>query len=259
MEVPVVQPGKGFQGLRGQIVVLGPQELDGKDYTIVDLEECEVYLLGSMTALRLHKLVCCKVYSGPVRGSCFLEVCRDSELHVASYQIRVHQTFNTALCMRVKSRPIIEHCEGIRVVSSPWHPAPSTSRRPRGSRLAVSLSTWLCDRWQTPRLYRGRSVLPVLQAPYGLRAPSLPALLRAARLDSETDLWRSVDDFGWIKAVQSPNWAELPESDWPHHEVPASALAKAASAPAASVNSIAAPKLAGAGATAAAAEDEDEL
>ena len=80
-------------------------------------QDCTLYLLGSLTALRLHKIRNCRIYTGPVRGSCFLEDCRDTEIHVASYQIRVHQTFDTCLCMRVKSRPIIEHCERVAVVS----------------------------------------------------------------------------------------------------------------------------------------------
>jgi len=37
------------------------------------------------------------------------------------------------------------------------------------------------------------------------------ALLRAHRLDEDNELYRTVDDFGWIKAVHSPNWSVIPE------------------------------------------------
>jgi hypothetical protein len=37
------------------------------------------------------------------------------------------------------------------------------------------------------------------------------ALLQEHKLDQETELYKAVDDFGWIKAVQSPNWSVLPE------------------------------------------------
>lgn len=66
--------------------------------------------------------------------------------------------------MRVKSRPIIEHCERLKV------------------------------------------------APYCLAYPALPAQLARCQLPSETGMWREVDDFGWIKAIQSPNWCVLPWS-----------------------------------------------
>ena len=29
----------------------------------------------------------------------------------------------------------------------------------------------------------------------------------------ETDAWRDVDDFGWIKKQQSPNWRIIPEDE----------------------------------------------
>ena len=51
-------------------------------------------------------------------------------------------------------------------------------------------------------------------APYELQQlgdDELQAAAAAAGLGQETGMWRQVDDFGWIKASQSPHWAELPE------------------------------------------------
>lgn len=35
----------------------------------------------------------------------------------------------------------------------------------------------------------------------------------AHKLDEANDLYRTVDDFGWIKAAHSPNWSVLPEAE----------------------------------------------
>lgn len=37
--------------------------------------------------------------------------------------------------------------------------------------------------------------------------------LAAAGMADATDLWSSVDDFLWIKEVQSPHWRVLPEGE----------------------------------------------
>ncbi|GFH29186.1 tubulin-specific chaperone C, partial [Haematococcus lacustris] len=36
-------------------------------------------------------------------------------------------------------------------------------------------------------------------------------LLQQHKLHEETGLWSAVDDFGWLKAMQSPNWCQLPD------------------------------------------------
>ena len=54
-------------------------------------------------------------------------------------------------------------------------------------------------------------------APYNLEWPGRDEVLLGCGLDEDSGLWREVDDFGWIKAVQSPNWDVLPEAE---REVP---------------------------------------
>ncbi|XP_014507515.1 tubulin-folding cofactor C [Vigna radiata var. radiata] len=50
-------------------------------------------------------------------------------------------------------------------------------------------------------------------APYCLSYPGIEEDLRGAGLDTETGNWENVDDFRWLRAVQSPNWSVLPESE----------------------------------------------
>ena len=50
-------------------------------------------------------------------------------------------------------------------------------------------------------------------APFAFAYEGASACLAAAGLAEETDAWRDVDDFGWIKNQPSPNWAVAPEGE----------------------------------------------
>ncbi|XP_021733439.1 tubulin-folding cofactor C-like [Chenopodium quinoa] len=50
-------------------------------------------------------------------------------------------------------------------------------------------------------------------APYCLQYDGIEEDLRESRLDEETGSWANVDDFKWLRAVQSPNWSILPEDE----------------------------------------------
>ncbi|KAL2343066.1 hypothetical protein Fmac_004351 [Flemingia macrophylla] len=50
-------------------------------------------------------------------------------------------------------------------------------------------------------------------APYCLRYEGIEEDLRGAGLDAETGNWANVDDFRWLRAVQSPNWSILPDNE----------------------------------------------
>ncbi|KNA15848.1 hypothetical protein SOVF_094340 [Spinacia oleracea] len=50
-------------------------------------------------------------------------------------------------------------------------------------------------------------------APYCLHYDGIEEDLTESRLDEETGSWENVDDFKWLRAVQSPNWSVLPENE----------------------------------------------
>jgi hypothetical protein len=50
-------------------------------------------------------------------------------------------------------------------------------------------------------------------APYGFEWHGQDDELKKAQLFDETNAWREVDDFGWIKKQHSPNWCVVPEVD----------------------------------------------
>ena len=66
-------PCRGLRGLTGQTHVLHDEELGGGDFSLSDLSDCTVWLLGRLSALRMARLSRCRVYSGPVAGATFVE------------------------------------------------------------------------------------------------------------------------------------------------------------------------------------------
>ena len=55
----------------------------GGDFTLCDLQDCTVRLLGTMCALRMRSLRRCRVACGPVTGAIFVDgariVCRSEQ------------------------------------------------------------------------------------------------------------------------------------------------------------------------------------
>ncbi|KAG2444093.1 hypothetical protein HYH02_009035 [Chlamydomonas schloesseri] len=187
----LVARGRGVMGLTDQVVVISQAQLEaeggggaggGGDFVLIGLTRCTVVLLGRLRALRAAGLRGCTVVAGPVTGACFVDDVRDCTLALATYQVRVHRAHATDLFLRVRSKPIIEHSTGIRV--APW-----AALLPGGGGGGGSGGT----------------------------EPRLEALLGAHMLGEgeETGCWQQVEDFGWIKAVQSPNWSIMPAVERP--------------------------------------------
>uniref|UniRef100_A0A2P2NI36 Uncharacterized protein MANES_12G134100 n=1 Tax=Rhizophora mucronata TaxID=61149 RepID=A0A2P2NI36_RHIMU len=135
------------------------------EFTLSDLDSCEVSLIGCNNALFVNKLRCCKVFAGPVIGSILIEDVENCVFMLASHQIRIHYTKGSDFYLRLRSRPIIEDCKGVRF------------------------------------------------APYCLQYEGVEEDLREAGLEEESGNWAKVDDFKWLRAVQSPNWSVLEEGE----------------------------------------------
>ncbi|GAB2226079.1 hypothetical protein Drorol1_Dr00021865 [Drosera rotundifolia] len=157
--------GLGFRGREGEVL---EEEFVGDgvgEFTMSDLVSCEVRLKGRSRAIFVHRLRECRVYVGPVTGSVLIEDVKDCVFALASHQIRIHGVERCDFYLRVRSRPIVEDCKGVRF------------------------------------------------APYCLEYDGVEEDLSVSRLDEETGNWGNVDDFKWLRAVQSPNWCVLPEDE----------------------------------------------
>ncbi|CAJ1938117.1 unnamed protein product [Sphenostylis stenocarpa] len=160
-----VRESPGFRNKVGEVLVARFRGSEVGEFAVSDLDSCEVRILGSVRALFVHRLKNSRVSVGPVTGSVLIEEAEGCVFVLASHQIRIHAARKCDFYLRVRSRPIIEDCNGVRF------------------------------------------------APYCLSYRGIEEDLRGAGLDTETGNWENVDDFRWLRAVQSPNWLVLPESE----------------------------------------------
>ncbi|CAN6244700.1 unnamed protein product [Urochloa humidicola] len=162
-----ILPGFGFRGRNGATLVKDLRVSNDKDgdFTLADLVSCEVYLKGKCRALYVHKLRDCRVFVGAVLGSVLIEDVQGCTFVMAAHQIRIHEARATDFYLRVRSRPIIEDCSGVRF------------------------------------------------APHALKYDGIDGDLKESGLEEETGNWANVDDFKWLRAVQSPNWCLVPEEE----------------------------------------------
>lgn len=160
-----VRDSPGLRNIHGETLVKSFKGSSIGEFTLSDLDSCQVKLTGTVNALFLHRLRNCNVYTGPVIGSILIDDVEDCVLVLASHQIRIHCARKSDFYLRVRSRPIIEDSNGVRF------------------------------------------------APYCLDYQGIEEDLKTAGLEEESKNWANVDDFRWLRAVQSPNWSVLPEEE----------------------------------------------
>ncbi|WCJ31891.1 C-CAP/cofactor C-like domain-containing protein [Euphorbia peplus] len=163
--VRTVRDSPGIRNKTNEILTKDFRGSETGEFTLSDLDSCEVRLIGSVSSLFMNRLRNCRVYCGPVIGSILIEEVEKCVFVLASHQIRIHYAHGCDFYLRVRSRPIIEDCGGVRF------------------------------------------------APYCLKYEGIEEDMRAAGLAEETGNWSIVDDFKWLRAVQSPNWCLLETSE----------------------------------------------
>lgn len=84
----LIAAGHGFAGQSAQLLVPSAQQLAGQGFVLHDLTDCDVFLLGRLSALRLQHCRNCRVYTGPVIGATFVDSCSGCTFMLASYQVR---------------------------------------------------------------------------------------------------------------------------------------------------------------------------
>ncbi|KAE8696013.1 Tubulin-folding cofactor C [Hibiscus syriacus] len=155
----------GFRNKSNETLVKKFKGTEVGEFTLSDLDSCEVRLTGCCNAVFMNRLKNCNVYLGPVTGSNLIEDVEGCIFVLASHQIRIHLAKRCDFYLRVRSRPIIEDSNAVRF------------------------------------------------APYCLDYEGIEMDLEKAGLSEETGNWENVDDFKWLRAVQSPNWCILPENE----------------------------------------------
>eukprot|EP01134_Creolimax_fragrantissima_P004748 CFRG4748T1 len=101
------------EGGRGHDIILKREELSG-EVCISNLTDCNVYLDGQCTSVRIRDVLRCHIYTGVVSQSVMVFNANECVLQLACGQVRVHDTTKTDLFLLVASNPIIEDSNGLR-------------------------------------------------------------------------------------------------------------------------------------------------
>lgn len=104
----------GFFNKTGEDLILKDEEIDRKDVLLSNLKNCKIQLFGYPTTLHIANLEASKVYCGPVSTSVFIEHVKDSTLHLACQQLRIHNTTDSNFYIHVTSKAIIEDSKNVR-------------------------------------------------------------------------------------------------------------------------------------------------
>ena len=104
----------GFRHKNDEILFLTEEEIEKKDVSLANLKNCTVKLYGNPTTIHMTNLINCQIYSGPVTTSVFVEKVKNSSLHLACQQLRIHETTDTDFHIHVTSKAIIEDSQNVR-------------------------------------------------------------------------------------------------------------------------------------------------
>eukprot|EP00742_Colponemidia_sp_Colp-10_P004634 GILJ01004945.1.p2 GENE.GILJ01004945.1~~GILJ01004945.1.p2 ORF type:complete len:311 (-),score=61.25 GILJ01004945.1:101-1033(-) len=97
-----------FMNNKGETLIKKPGQINGLDFVIDGLEDCEVYLLDHSAQVFIDYCKNCKIFIGPVDGAVFARNCDDCVFTVACRQFRTRETNRCKVNLYVASDPIIE-------------------------------------------------------------------------------------------------------------------------------------------------------
>ncbi|CAE7040628.1 Tbcc [Symbiodinium natans] len=100
--------GERIAELRGERILRKPGDLEGRDVSLRDLEDCRIVLLDRVGALHVQQLTRCEVVVGAVSSSALIHFCKDCVFTLAVKQLRLHDSEKVALHLHTLSGPIIE-------------------------------------------------------------------------------------------------------------------------------------------------------
>ena len=84
-----------FKDKEGEVLTKNPGAIDGIQFAIKDLKDCEVYLMDHMAQITIDRCTGCKFYIGPVKASIFVRDCSDCTVTVACQQFRCRDLNNS--------------------------------------------------------------------------------------------------------------------------------------------------------------------
>ncbi len=156
-EIKVAISECNFADAADQTLTKCSEEVTNQDVALTRLSNCVVKLHGSPGAMHVSNLKNCKVFSGPVSGSIFIDQCAGCLFVMPCQQMRIHSTTSTDFYIHVTSKAIIEDCQMVRFAPYNWlypnieeHYAISKLDRHRNNWNDVDDFNWLASDSHSP-------------------------------------------------------------------------------------------------------------
>lgn len=103
----------GFKNRSNETLKLTEDQTYSKDIALDILSNCNVFICGTPSTVRVSSLSACKVFAC-ASTSIFVENCKNSVFVSASQQLRIHDTVETDFYIYVTSSAIIENSKQLR-------------------------------------------------------------------------------------------------------------------------------------------------
>jgi hypothetical protein len=149
--------------------------------------------------------------------ACLLDLPAAAAAAAAAGQVRIHDARSSDLYLRTRSHPIIEHSSGLRFAPFPIE---QLAAQPQQTSSSQGSTQQTQQQGQGQEVPAGSNSDPqqqgsILQQQEQQHCDDvqqqLAEMLVDAQLSECSGMWQAVQDFGWVKASQSPHWALLPE------------------------------------------------
>lgn len=97
-----------FKSISDQKLVKMPGDINGIDFMIKDLDNCQVYILDYTAQIQVDRCKNTKFFIGPVKASIFFRDCQNCEITVSCSQFRCRNLTDTTIKLYTPNDPIIE-------------------------------------------------------------------------------------------------------------------------------------------------------
>lgn len=103
-----------FEKKKGETLIKNPGQINGIDFTIWNLTDCEVYLMDHSAQVFVDDCKNCTIHIGPVESSIFVRDCENIKISCAGAQVRVSDSKNVDCFIYCQSDPVVEKSSNIR-------------------------------------------------------------------------------------------------------------------------------------------------
>eukprot|EP00727_Mastigamoeba_balamuthi_P006189 m51a1_g219 putative protein xrp2 (354) ;mRNA; f:41632-43191 len=103
-----------FSKQAGQVLVRAPGSIAGQRFIVEECTDCDIWLCDHMSTITFDECRNCRVFIGPVEGSCFVRTCKGCKFVAAVQQWRTRDCEDCDVLLHTTTEPCVESSSNIR-------------------------------------------------------------------------------------------------------------------------------------------------